>query len=85
MPESSLKRDFSTGVFLRILRNFLKNFIYTTPPDDCSFADSSVPTKVLFIDHTFSLFSSFYPFITDNCNYGSLFIAGIKMKIFPHF
>ena len=42
-------------------------------------------TKVLFIDHTFSFFPSFYPFITDNSNYGSLFIERIKMKIFFHF
>ena len=48
-------------------------------------ADSSVPTKVLFIDHTFSFFSSFYPFIIDNCNYGSLFREGLKIKIFFHF
>ena len=32
-------------------------------------ADSSVPTKVLFIDHTSFFFPSFYPLITDNCNY----------------
>ena len=44
-------------------------------------ADSSVPTKVLFIDHTSFFFPSFYPLITDNCNYESLFIGGIK-KIF---
>ena len=44
-------------------------------------ADSSVPTKVLFIDHTFSILPSFYHFITDNCNYESLFGEGIKMKI----
>ena len=45
-------------------------------------ADCSVLTKVLFSDHTFSFFCLFYPFITDNCNYGSLFKEGIKMKIF---
>ena len=43
---------------------------------------SSVPTKVLFIDHAFSFFPSFYPFIIDNCHYGSLFREGIKIKIF---
>ena len=30
----------------------------------------------------FHFFSLIYPFITDNCNYGSLFWEGIKMKIF---
>ena len=45
-------------------------------------AYSSVPTKVLFIEHPFSFFPSFCHFITDNCNYGSLFREDIKMKIF---
>ena len=31
------------------------------------------------IDHMFSFFPSFYPSITDDCIYGSLFIEGIKM------
>ena len=44
-------------------------------------ADYLVSTKVLFSDYT-SFFPSFYPFITDNRNYGSLFREGIKMKIF---
>ena len=74
MAETSLKRSSSTGIFLRILLNFLKNFIYRTP------ADCLVSTKVLFSDHTFS--PSFYLFITDNCNYGSLLREAIKMKIF---
>ena len=42
----------------------------------------SVPTKVLFIDYTFSFFPSFYLFITDQCNYGNLFGESIKMKFF---
>ena len=47
-------------------------------------ADCLVSTKVLFSDHTF--FSpSFYLFITNNCNYGSLLREAIKMKIFFHF
>ena len=45
-------------------------------------ADCLISTKVLFSDHTFSFFPSFYPFLTDNCNYGSFFREGIKMKIF---
>ena len=46
-------------------------------------ADSSVPTKVLFTDHFFSFFPSFFsPFIINICNYESLFKKGIKLKIF---
>ena len=45
-------------------------------------ADCLVSTKVLFDDYTFSFFPSFYPFITDNCNYGILFREGIKMIFF---
>ena len=46
-------------------------------------ADSSVPTKVLSIDHTLFVFSFiFFPFIIDNCNYWSLLREYIKMKIF---
>ena len=48
-------------------------------------ADSSVPTKVLSTDHLFSFFLHFFPFIIDNCNYGSLFRKGIKMKTFFNF
>ena len=44
--------------------------------------DCLVSTKVLFSDKTFAFFASFYPFITDNCNYANLFREGIKMKIF---
>ena len=43
--------------------------------------DYLVLTKVLFSDYT-SFFPSFHPFITDNCNYGTLFREGIKIKIF---
>ena len=44
--------------------------------------DSSVSTKVLSIDHTLLVFFHFFPFITDNCNYGSLFRKDIKIKDF---
>ena len=44
-------------------------------------ADSSVPTKVLSIDHSFLVLPLFFLFIIDNDNYGSLFRNGIKMKI----
>ena len=74
MPQTSLKRDSSTGIFLRILPDFLKNFPMTAP------ADCLVSTKVLFSDHTF--FSPSFYLITNNCNYGSLLREAIKMKIF---
>ena len=50
-------------------------------------ADSSIPTKVLSIDHSFFRFFlqfslHFFPFIIHNCNFGSLFRKDIKMKIF---
>ena len=36
--------------------------------------DSSVPTKILFIDHIFfRFFLYFFLFIIDHCNHGSLF------------
>ena len=41
-------------------------------------ADCLLSSKVLFSDQTFSFFPSFYPLITDNCNYGSLFREDIK-------
>ena len=38
--------------------------------------------NVLSIDHNFLVCSFiFFPFIIDNCNYGSLFRKGMKMKI----
>ena len=46
-------------------------------------AGSSIPTKVLYIDHTFvHCFLHFFSFIIDNCNYGSLLRKCLKMKIF---
>ena len=44
-------------------------------------ADSSMPTMVLSIVYTFFVFSYSF-FVTDNCNYGSLFRKGIKTKIY---
>ena len=49
--------------------------LWMTAPGDCL-----VSAKVLFSDYTFSFFPSFYPFITNNCNYGSLFNEGIRAK-----
>ena len=34
-PATSLKRDSNTGVFLRILRNVLKNLFWRTSANDC--------------------------------------------------
>ena len=56
-PETSLKRDSDTVIFLWIFCNFSKNLIYRTPPDDCS-CWFSVPTKVLSTDRTMLAFSS---------------------------
>ena len=69
-PETSLKRDFSTGILLWILINFSKNLIYRTPPDDCLcwFIHSSQGFM-----HWSHFFLSFFPFISNNCNYGNLF------------
>ena len=55
-----------------------------TAPDD-----SSVPTKVLFMGHTFSVFpfnrkrkiNLVFHHLIDNLNYGSLFRKGIKVKV----
>ena len=60
-------------------KTLLTEHLRMTAPADCL-----VPTKVLFSEYAFSFFPSFYPFITYNCNYGSLFGEGIKMKIFFH-
>ena len=81
MPETSIKRYPSTGIFLWILQNFSKILIYRTPPDDCYCW--FLLSKVLSIDHTFvCFFLNFFPFIIDNCHYGSLLRKGIKMNIF---
>ena len=57
--ETSLKRDFSTGIFLWILHNFSKNLItehlLTIAP-----ANFSIPTEVMSIDHTFLVFLIFF-------------------------
>ena len=59
--------------------HFFKNIFFTEHLRITASADSSVPTKVLSIDHPFLIF--FY-FIIYNCNYGNLFREGIKSKIF---
>ena len=45
-------------------------------------ADSSVPTKVLSIDHTLFAFSFIFFLIIDNSDYGSVFRKLIKMSFF---
>ena len=45
-------------------------------------AYSSVPTKVLSIDHTFFDFFSIFSFIVNNCNCRSVFRKGVKINIF---
>ena len=72
-PATSFRRDSSTGISLRILCNFSKNLntelLLVTAP-----ANSSLPTRVLSIDHSFFLFSFIFLLLfIDNCNYGSLF------------
>ena len=83
MPETLLKRDSSTGISLKVFvffrRTLFTEHLRMTVPADCL-----VSTKVLFSDYT-SFFPSFHPFISDNCNYGTSFREGIKMKILYHF
>ena len=79
-PETSLKRDSSTVIFLWILHNFSKNLIYGTALSNCScwFLRSNQG----FIHWlTFFCFFSSFPFIIDNCN-GNSSRKAIKMKIF---
>ena len=46
-------------------------------------ADSSIPTKVLSIDHTFFVFIlHFFSFLFDICKSGNLFRKYVKMNIF---
>ena len=45
-------------------------------------AYSSVPTKVLSIDHTFFDFFSIFSFIVNNCNCRIVFRKGFKINIF---
>ena len=55
-PETSLKRDSGSGIFLWILRNFSKT-IFTEHLRLTALADSSFLTKVLSTDHTLFAFS----------------------------
>ena len=62
--------------------NFSKNIIYRTPLVDCScWFLCSNPSFIHWSLSSFFLIS-FFSFIIDNCNYGSLFRKGIEMKIY---
>ena len=54
-PETSLKKDSSTGIFLWIFSNFSKNLLYKTS-QMTALADSSITTKVLSTYHTLLVF-----------------------------
>ena len=81
-PETSLKRDcskiFSCEFCLSFQKVLFSEHLWLT-----LLADSSVPTKVLFIEHSFFFFCLFFfLFLFGNCNYGNLLRKGIKIKIF---
>ena len=81
-PENSLK-ETPAQVFSREFSKIFQKVLFTEHLRLTATADSSVPTKVLSIDHTFFVFSFiFFPIIIDNSHYVSLFRKGIKMKIF---
>ena len=80
-PETSLKKDSSTGIFLWIFSNFSKNLLYKTS-QMTALADSSITTKVLSTYHTLLVFFITFFFIIDNCNHGSLLRKCLKMKAF---
>ena len=61
--------------------NFSKNLIDRTLPDDCS-SWFVVPYKVIHWSHSSRFFLHFFPFIIDNCSYGSWFRKSIRLKIF---
>ena len=71
-PETSLKIDFGTGIFLWIFCNFSKNLSYRTPLDDCSCWFLCSNQSFIHWSHFVHFFPSFFCFIVDNCNYGSL-------------
>ena len=81
-PENSLK-ETPAQVFSCEFCKIFQKALFTEHLRMTATADSSVPTKVSSIDHTLFVFSFiFFPFIIDNCHYGSLFRKGIKMNIF---
>ena len=79
-----IKRDSSTGIFPWILKGFSKNIIYRTlvyrwlllliPP----FQPKFYPLITLF----FFFYFIFFLLYLNNCNHGSFFRKGVKMKIF---
>ena len=83
-PENLLKKDSSTGIFLWVPHNFSKNVIYSTLLDD--WLRLLIPTFQLrfypMITPIFLYFPSYFAFIIDNYNYGSLLRKCLRMKIF---
>ena len=75
--QKRLNHDYFLVNFAQFFKkNICKCFWITAP------VDYSIPAKVLPIHHSCLFFLHFFPFIIDNCNYGSLFRKVIKMKIF---
>ena len=70
--ETSLKRDYPAQVFHCEFSTIFQKTSFTEHLWMTAPADSSIPTKLLFIDGTLFFFPSFFPFIIDICNYGSL-------------
>ena len=83
-PETSSKRDSSTGIFQWILWNVSKNLIYRTPLNDCFcwFLDSN--QSFIHWSQFFSFFLHFFFLYYWQLQLCSLFRKVIKMKIF-HF
>ena len=61
-PETSLKIDFGTGIFLWIFCNFSKNLSYRTPLDDCSCWFLSSNQSFIHWSHFVHFFPSFFLF-----------------------
>ena len=76
-PETRLKRDSCTRIFLWILRNFSKNLI---PSEWLLLLIFAFQPRFYSLITSFLFIPSFFPFIIGNCNYGSLFGVGLKMN-----
>ena len=61
-PETSLKIDFGTGIFLWIFCNFSKNLSYRTPLDDCSCWFLCSNQSFIHWSHFVHFFPSFFLF-----------------------
>ena len=76
-PETRLKRDSCTRIFLWILRNFSKNLI---PSEWLLLLIFAFQPRFYSLITSFLFIPSFFPFIIGNCNYGCLFGVGLKMN-----